>query len=225
MSTAVTRYFVSSIGRKQLIALTGLLLCGFLVSHLLGNILILVGADAFNLYAHKLISLGALLYVAEAGLTAIFALHFVLAIKLTIENRVARGQQRYYVKNRTGRGETIMSATMPYTGLVLLVFLVLHILQFKFGAHYTTTVDGVEMRDLHRLVVEYFQSPLNVAWYVFAMAAAAMHTAHGFQSAFQTFGWNHSVWMPKIKILGYLYAVFVAGGFAFITIMTHVKGA
>lgn len=224
MSSAVTRYFVSSIGRKQLIALTGLLLCGFLVSHLLGNILILVSADAFNLYAYKLTSLGVLLYFVEAILTAIFALHFGLAIKLTIENKVARGQ-KYYVKNRTGRGETIMSATMPYTGLVLLVFVILHILQFKFGAYYETTVDGVVMRDLHKLVVEFFRSPLNVAWYVFAMAAAALHTAHGFQSAFQTFGWNHYVWMPKVKYLGYIYAVSVAGGFALITILTHVRGA
>lgn len=225
MSTAVSRFFVSSIGRKQLIALTGLLLCGFLVGHLLGNFLLLVSADAFNLYAHKLISLGALLYVIEAGLTAVFLLHLGLALKLTIENKIARGPQKYYVKNRTGRGETLMSATMPYTGLILLVFLVLHILQFKFGAYYETTVDGVVMRDLHKLVVEHFQSPLNVAWYVFAMAAAAMHTAHGFQSAFQTFGWNHYVWMPKIKTLGYAYAILVAGGFAFISIMTHVRGA
>lgn len=225
MSTAVTRYFVSSIGRKQLIALTGLLLCGFLVSHMLGNILILVSADAFNLYAHKLISMGVLLYIAEVGLTGIFLLHFGLAVKLTIENKIARGSQKYYVKNRTGRGETLMSATMPYTGLILLVFLITHILHFKFGAYYETTVDGVVMRDLHKLVVEYFQSPLNVAWYVFAMAAAAFHTAHGFQSAFQTFGWNHYVWMPKVKILGYIYAVTVAGGFALITILTHVRGA
>lgn len=224
MSTAVSRYFVSSIGRKQLIALTGLLLCGFLVMHLLGNILILVSADAFNLYAHKLISLGVLLYVAEAGLALIFITHLGLALKVTLENKAARGQ-KYYVKNRTGRGETIMSASMPYTGLILLVFLVLHILQFKFGAYYTTTVDGVEMRDLHRLIVEFFQSPLNVAWYVFAMTAAAVHTAHGFQSAFQTFGWNHNVWMPKIKNIGLVYAIFVGGGFALITIITHVKGA
>lgn len=224
MSTAVSRYFVSSIGRKQLIALTGLLLCGFLVSHLLGNILILIGPEAFNLYAHKLISMGALLYVAEAGLTLVFLVHLGLAMKVTLENKAARGQ-KYYVKNRTGRGETIMSATMPYTGLVLLVFLVLHILQFKYGTYYSTQVDGVEMRDLHRLVVEYFQSPLNVAWYVFAMAAAALHTSHGFQSAFQTFGWNHSVWMPKVKTLGIIYAITVSGGFALISILTHIKGA
>jgi len=225
MSAAVSRYFFSSIGRKQLIATSGLLLCGFLVAHLLGNLTLFIGADAFNLYAHKLMSLGALIYLAEAGLAALFALHFGLAIKLTLENKAARGSQKYYMKTRTGRGETILSATMPYTGLVLLVFLILHLLQFKFGTLYMTQVDGVEMRDLYRTVVEYFQSPLNTAWYVLAMTAAAMHTAHGFQSAFQTFGWNQAVWMPKVRTLGLLYALLVAGGFAAISIFLHVKGA
>jgi succinate dehydrogenase / fumarate reductase cytochrome b subunit len=224
MSVASSRFFASSIGRKQLIAMSGLALCGFLVTHLVGNFLILAGADAFNLYAHKLISLGPVLYVAEAGLAGLFAIHLGLAAKLTLENKAARGQ-KYYVKNRTGRGETFMSATMPYTGLILLVFLVLHILHFKFGAYYSTTVDGVVMRDLHRTVVEYFKSPLNVAWYVFAMCAAALHTSHGFASAFQTFGWTHGKWTPKVKSLGVVYAIVVAGGFALISIMTHVQGA
>ncbi len=224
MATAVSRYFVSSIGRKQLIALSGLALCGFLVSHLLGNILLLVSADAFNLYAFKLTSMGALLYVAEAGLAGLFLLHLLLALKLTWENRVARGQ-KYYVKNRTGRGETIASATMPYTGLILLVFLVLHLIEFKFGAYYETQVDGVTMRDLHRTVVEYFASPLKTAWYVFAMAAAALHTSHGFASAFQTFGWNHPAWMPKVKSLSIIYALGVGGGFALLAVLLHVKGA
>jgi succinate dehydrogenase / fumarate reductase, cytochrome b subunit len=224
MSAAITRYFCSSIGRKQLVALTGLLLCGFLVTHLLGNFLLLVSSDAFNIYAHKLISMGPLLYVAEAGLAAVFLTHLGLAMKLTYENKVARGQ-KYYVKNRTGRGETLLSATMPYTGLILLVFLVLHILQFKFGPYYSVQVDGVAMRDLYRTVVEYFASPLNTAWYVFAMLAAAMHTAHGFSSAFQSFGWSHPLWMPKVKTLGVIYAITVGGGFALISILLHVKGA
>ncbi|MBY0518185.1 MAG: succinate dehydrogenase cytochrome b subunit [Bacteriovoracaceae bacterium] len=224
MSAAVSRYFSSSIGRKQLIALSGLLLCGFLVTHLLGNFLLLVGAEAFNLYAHKLISMGPLLYVAEAGLAGLFVLHLGLAIKLTIENKVARGQ-KYYVKNRTGRGETIMSASMPYTGLILLAFLISHLIHFKFGPHYSTDINGVIVRDLYKTVVEFFRSPLNTAWYVISMAAAALHTSHGFSSAFQSFGFNHGTWTPKVKLLGVVYAIFVAGGFALISVLLHVKGA
>jgi len=224
MTSAVNHYFCSSIGRKQLIALTGLLLCGFLVGHLTGNFLLLVGPDAFNLYGHKLASLGVLLYAVEAVLTIIFLVHLGLAIKLTLENKKARGQQNYLMKVRTGRGTTFMSQTMPYTGFVLFVFIVLHLMNLKFGAHYTTVVDGVEMRDLYKVTMEYLSQPLNVAWYVFSMVCAALHTAHGFGSAFQTFGLNHPKFFPKIKVLSLLYALFVGGGFSFIAVWAYLKG-
>ncbi|HXH31013.1 MAG TPA: succinate dehydrogenase cytochrome b subunit [Bacteriovoracaceae bacterium] len=222
MTSAVNHYFCSSIGRKQLVAITGLALCGFLVGHLSGNFLLLVGPDTFNLYGHKLVSLGAGLYVIEAGLALTFLVHLGLAFKITLENYRARG--KYTVKKRTGRGTTIMSATMPYTGLILLVFLILHLLNLKFGADYKTTVGGEEMRDLYRLTMEYFQSPLNVFWYVFAMLAAAMHTAHGFASAFQSLGLNHGKYYPKIKAISYLYAFFIGGGFAFLAVWAYLKG-
>ena len=222
VTSAVNHYLRSSIGRKHLVAITGLLLCGFLVGHLSGNLLLIVGPDAFNLYAHKLTSLGAALYVIEAGLAGIFLLHLFLAIKLNIENKKAGG--KYQVKKWTGRGITFMSATMPYTGFVLLVFLILHLRSLKFGTYYTTIVDGVEMRDLYKTTLEYFQNPMNVAWYVFAMVCAGLHTAHGFASAFQSLGLNHPKYYPKIKIVSYLYAIVVGGGFALLSIWAYMKG-
>lgn len=222
MTSAVNHYFRSSIGRKHLVAITGLLLCGFLVGHLSGNLLLLVGPEAFNIYAHKLTSLGALLYVIEGGLAFIFILHLYLAFRLNLENYHARG--KYAVKKRTGRGTTFMSATMPYTGLVLLVFLILHLMNLKFGSNYPVAVDGVPMRDIYRTTMEYFQSPVNVAWYVFAMACAAIHTAHGVSSAFQSLGLNHGKYYPKIKIASYLYAIVVGGGFAFLSVWAYMKG-
>lgn len=225
MAAAVNHYFGSSIGRKQLVAVTGLLLCGFLVSHLAGNFLLVVGPDAFNLYAYKLFSLGGLLYVIEGVLALIFLMHLGLAIKLNIENVQARGgAKRYAVKRNTGRGTTFMSQTMPWTGLILLIFTILHLKNLKFGTHYTTVVDGVEMRDLSRTTFEYFQSLTAVIWYVFAMTAAALHTAHGFSSAFQSMGWNHGKYFKNVKRVGYLYAVVVAGGFAGLAIYCHMKG-
>lgn len=225
MTAAVSHYFSSSIGRKQLIALTGLALCGFLVGHLSGNFLLLMGADAFNIYAHKLTSLGALLYVIEGGLLVVFALHMGLAIKLNLENLKARGgSKRYAKKVNTGRGTTFMSQTMPYTGLVLLIFIILHLMNLKFGTYYTTTVDGVQMRDLYKTTIEYFQNIGNVIWYVVAMVCAALHTAHGFSSAFQSMGWNHPKYYKNVKRLGYLYAVLVGGGFAFLSVWCHMKG-
>lgn len=223
VTAAVNHYFRSSIGRKQLVAITGLLLCGFLVSHLTGNLLLLVSSDAFNLYAHKLASLGGLLYVIEGVLAVIFALHLGLAIKLNIENAKSRG--KYNMKTKTGRGTTFMSQTMPITGLILLAFLISHLMNLKFGTYYETTIDGVVMRDLTKTTIEYFQSVGAVIWYVVAMAAAGLHTAHGFASAFQSMGWNHGKYMKNVKRLGYLYAIVIAGGFAFLAIWCHVKGA
>lgn len=223
VTTYVNHYFRSSIGRKQLVAITGLLLCGFLVSHLSGNLLLLVSSDAFNLYAHKLASLGSLLYVIEGALTVIFAIHLGLAIKLTFENMKSRG--KYQMKTRTGRGTTIMSQTMPYTGLVLLVFIILHLKNLKFGSYYETTIDGVVMRDLTKTTMEYFSSVGAVIWYVVAMTCAALHTAHGFASAFQSMGWNHGKYFKNVKRLGYLYAIVIAGGFALLSIWCHLKGA
>lgn len=225
MTTAARHYLCSSIGRKQLVAVTGLLLCGFLVSHLLGNFLLLMGADAFNLYAYKLMSLGGLLYLAEVGLAVIFLLHLYLAIKLNIENVKARGGvKRYEKKKNTGRGSTFMSLTMPYTGVVLLIFIILHINALKLGTHYEVLVDGTAMRDMYRTTIEYFQNVWNVVWYVFAMSCAALHTSHGFASAFQSMGWNHPKYYRKLEIAGYLYALFIGGGFAFLSVWCHLKG-
>lgn len=222
VTSAVNHYFRSSIGRKQLVAITGLLLCGFLVSHLSGNLLLMVSSDAFNLYAHKLASLGGLLYVLEGGLAFVFMLHLGLALKLNLENLGSRG--KYAKKSWTGRGTNFMSATMPWTGLILLVFLILHLMNLKFGSYYMTVVDGVEMRDLTRTTMEYFQSLGNTIWYVVAMTAAALHTAHGFASAFQSMGWNHAKYFKNVKRLGYLYAIVIAGGFALLSVWCHLKG-
>ncbi len=222
MTGAVNHYFRSSIGRKHLVAITGLLLCGFLLGHLSGNLLLLVGPDAFNLYAHKLVSLGPLLYVIEAGLGLVFFLHLYLAITLNIENARSRG--KYQLKKWTGRGTNFMSASMPYTGVVLLIFIILHLLSLKFGTVYPTQVDGVAMRDLYRTTIEYFSKPINVLWYVFSMACAGLHTAHGFASAFQSLGLNFPKYYPKIKILSYLYAMVIAGGFAFLSVWCYMKG-
>lgn len=224
MSTAASHYFCSSIGRKQLMATTGLLLCGFLITHLLGNFALLVGPDAFNLYAHKLMSMKPFIYVAEIGLAGLFLMHLSLAIKLELENKKARGDARYYMKVKTGKGATLMSSTMPYTGMVLFIFLISHLIHFKYGAYYETTVDGVVMRDLYKVCMEYFANPVGVAWYVLAMICAGLHTAHGFSSAFQSFGWNSPKYFPCTKKLGYIYAISVAGGFAFISIWAHLKG-
>lgn len=219
----VKNYFSSSIGKKQVMALTGLGLSGFTVSHLLGNFLIYVGPEAFNLYGHKLTTNPAI-YIAEAGLSLLFLVHMGLAIRLTIENHSAR-PQKYYMKTKTGRGATFASSTMVYTGMIMLAFIISHLLHFKFGAVYKATYNGVEMRDLHRLVMETFTNPGYVIWYIISMIAIGIHLSHGIQSTFQSFGMNHPKYTPLIEKIGTAIAIFVAVGFSSIPIWAFVQGA
>lgn len=212
----------SSIGKKQIMGVTGLLLCGFLLTHLIGNFTLFVGPDAFNKYSHTLTS-NPLIYFAEAVLVGIFMSHILMAIKLIIENKKAR-PVAYYMRTTSGRGATFASSTMPYTGMIALIFLVIHILGLKYGTHYTTIVGGVEMRDIYRTTIEYFQDPLHVGGYLVAMIALGIHTSHGFWSAFQSLGFNHPKYMPKIICTSKLFGFVVAVGFSSFPIFCYLQG-
>lgn len=213
---------LSSIGQKQIMAVTGLLLCGFLVTHMLGNYTLFIGPDAFNKYSHALIS-NPLIYLAEVALGSLFVAHIVMAFKVIYENKKAR-PVAYYSYNKSGRGGTFASATMAYTGLIALVFLVFHILGLKFGTHYTTNIGGVEMRDIYKTTIEYFQSPMNIGGYIIAMTALGIHTSHGFWSAFQTLGANHPKYMPKIQLASTLFGFIITIGFSVLPIFCYYQG-
>ena len=212
----------SSIISKQIIALTGLLLCGFLVTHLLGNFLLFLGPQAFNLYAHKLTSTP-LIYGAEVLLALIFLIHLGLALKLNVENIIARGQ-RYSLKQKTGRGATLASSTMPYTGIIILIFAILHIKALKFGPVYYATYDGIEIRDLFKTCLEYFSHPLPVIWYVFSMMVVSVHTYHGLWSAFQSLGCHHPKYTPILKMISQAYALCMGIGFSLLPIYCYIEG-
>lgn len=222
MIQRLQQYLSSSIGKKNLMGLTGLALCGFLVSHLLGNLLILCSAETFNNYGHALIT-NPLIIPAELGLLAVFLMHIGLGMRLAMENKLAR-PKGYHLKVRTGRGESLASATMPLTGLIILVFLVLHLLHFKWGTNYSVTYGGVEMRDLHRLVMELFSSPGYVAWYVFCMIVLGFHVSHGLPSAFQSLGLNHPRYFPPLKCLGKLFGLAMTVGYSVIPIWCYLQG-
>ena len=213
----------SSIIKKQIMATTGLLLCGFLISHLLGNCLIYLGANTFNNYAHTLTS-NPMIYPAEAILLIIFFTHVFLAIKLTMENKAAR-PQKYSVVQKTGRGATIASSTMPYTGVIVLIFLIKHLLDFKYGPIYMTQINGVEVRDLYKTIINYFQSPLNVAQYIFCMLILSLHIGHGVWSAFQSFGINHSKYNCCIKLGSKCFALIIFFGYSALPIFCYFQGS
>jgi succinate dehydrogenase / fumarate reductase cytochrome b subunit len=222
MSNTLSITFQSSVVKKQLVGITGLLLCGFLVSHLIGNFLLFIGPEAFNKYGHALTS-NPLIYVAEAGLLVLFLVHLGLALKVTIQNKQAR-PTKYYMKTKTGRGANFASSSMPYTGIILLAFIIFHLQGIKFGTYYEVTYDGVVMRDLFKLTFEKFSSLPYVIFYVISMIAMAIHVSHGFWSAFQSIGFWHNKYTPFLRKTAFAYAFFVGVGFSTLPIYCYLTG-
>ena len=233
-------YLTSTIGKKLLVGVAGLGLSLFVLVHMLGNLLIFFGPEAFNKYAHTLTS-SPFIYVAEVGLISIFLLHVVLAIVLTIYNNAAKGSRyaksatgtsasfgsRYaksatgtsasfgsrYAKSATRTSASFASRTMQYQGIVIFAFLIYHLITFKFGPHYEITYGDIVMRDIFTLVVESFQNPIVVAGYIFTLVLLCMHLSHGLASSLQTLGLSGEKYDDKIKLTGHAYAAFVTLGF------------
>ena len=198
----------SSIGKKLMMAVTGLSFIGFLAGHLAGNLTIYGGGDAFNSYAEHLHSLGILVNVAEVVLLSLFTVHVLCGLLLFWQNNTARPLG--YSVNRNPGGKTIGSATMPYTGLFLLAVIVCHLATFHVVDKTNTTI--------FQIVSTAFQNPVYVGVYVLAMVVVALHVSHGFWSLFQTFGLNHPKYMPAINAGGWILSVVFALGFGFLPI-------
>ncbi|MCB0304007.1 MAG: succinate dehydrogenase cytochrome b subunit [Calditrichaeota bacterium] len=214
-SQSISAAYRMTVAKKVLMALSGLFLVLFVIIHMVGNLSFLLGgADAFNKYSHTLISLGPLLYVVEAGLVLAFVVHAWNGISISLDNSRAR-PVKYRMLKSAGKPskKTISSTTMIYTGLILLVFVIIHVKTFKYGPYYSTMVNGVEMRDLYRLVVEVFKQPLYTFGYLFTMLLLGYHLRHGFWSAFQSLGTNHPKYSGAIYTIGIAIAVIVAFGF------------
>lgn len=209
-----TRLFSSSVGMKLAIGLTGLAMVAFLVEHMAGNLLVLVGPAAYNAYADLLIS-NPFVIPAELGLVAILVIHVYKAVRNYGANRAAR-PTRYQLKRSAGHTsrKSAASTSMIVTGSVIVVFLILHLRTFKYGPHYL--VSGTEIRDLHRLVVEVFQQPAYVAFYVLCMVLVGMHLHHGVASAFQSLGVDGPRATPRVLAVGKGLAVIIGAGFALI---------
>ena len=207
-------FLSSTVGTKILIAITGLAMFVFLIAHMAANLLLFVGPEAYNGYSHKLITNPAI-YLAEAGLVALFAIHVFKALTNWAKNRGAR-PATYEKKTWAGHTsrKTVASSTMIYSGVVVFVFVLLHLKTFKFGPWYEVTHDGANMRDLYTLVLEIFRSPLYVAGYTVAMALVFLHLRHGVSSAFQSLGVNHPGYNRLFLAFGYVVAVVLGMGFA-----------
>jgi succinate dehydrogenase / fumarate reductase cytochrome b subunit len=195
--------FRSSIGKKLLMAVTGLSFIAFLVAHLAGNLTLYAGGAAFNAYAEKLHSLGPVLTVFELGLLALALIHVTTGITLYIQNYRARSVP--YEKDEAAGGRTLSSLTMPYTGFIILGFVVFHLINFSF-------VDKSD-RTIFEIVSTAFASPVYMIIYVIVMIIVALHVRHGFWSAFQTLGANHPKYMPALMVLSVIVGAIIGVGF------------
>ena len=219
--------FRSPIGKKLLTGVTGLGLVVFVIAHMLGNLSYLSGNDdAYNAYAEKLASFGPLLYLAEIGLLALVVVHAVIGVNIYVRKRMARprGYAKYRSAGRPSR-MTLSSRTMIVTGIVLLVFLVFHLITFKFGPGmaegYVAMVDGAEVRDLKRLMTEKFQEPLYAFGYTGMMALLGFHLRHGVWSAFQSVGWMNAKATSLVYAIGVGLAVLLFVGFSVVPIYIY----
>lgn len=191
--------------------LSGFVWVGFVMAHMLGNLLLFVGADAYNSYSHALIS-GNIIYVAEGALILSLLSHIFMGLRLTLKNRNAK-RSRYHAQAKGEKKTTWASRTMILHGSIILFFVVYHLITFKFGSYYETTVHGIVMRDIYKLVVEVFANPAYVVGYIFCLLLLMAHLSHGVSSLFQSFGLNSRAHDKKIKLLGFIYSLIVGLGF------------
>lgn len=186
LSRSICAFWQSSIGRKVIVAITGLMMVLFLVGHLSGNLLVFVSPEAYNDYAKFLHDLlhGAGVWIARIGLLVALALHVAATISLTIENRKARPG---YAKENTVQA-TKSSRLMAWSGTTVLVFIVFHILQYTARVTDDTLYQLGKGDDVYAMVIAGFQDPLVSIFYIIALTLLCSHLSHGIGSIFQTLG-------------------------------------
>jgi succinate dehydrogenase / fumarate reductase cytochrome b subunit len=205
------RLFSDSIGRKAVMAITGLFMVLFVVGHLLGNLTIFAGPNGLNAYAAKLHELAPVVWGTRIVMLVSVVLHAVLGIQMSTENSAAKPTK--YAVDRHLRA-TFSSKTMIWTGVILAAFIVYHLLHFTFRVTPNLVIGWDELNrfDVYTMVVSSLKSTLIAAIYVVAMVALFLHLSHGIQSTFQTLGLSNSKLLPRYGTLGKVAsAIFLIG--------------
>ncbi len=226
-----TKYrFWSTLGRKIVTGITGIGLVIFIIEHLIGNLLLLSSnPHYYNAYAYNLLSWGVLLYTIEIILLLFFLFHIAGGVSVYLRKRHARPQKyvKYQSIGKPSR-QTISSKTMIWTGILLIIFIIFHLITFKYNpslsTEYVTMVDGHKAHDFYHLVYNTFQSPWMTLWYVIIMILLGYHLRHGFWSMFQSLGAMNTRLIPVIYTLGVVIAILIAFGFLIIPIWIHFAG-
>ena len=202
-------FLSSSVGRKVVMSLSGLFLITFLLVHLGVNLTLFIGSETFNGASHFMAT-NPIIQVMQYVLAAGFIFHIAMGIKLELKNRASRPIK--YAKNNAAANSGWASRNMIYTGILILLFIILHLKDFfvkiKFG----------EVHDDYQLVTQLFKNPIYVLIYVIAFLLLGIHLSHGFQSAFTSVGARAPKYLKCVKNLGMLFSYFIALGFSIIAI-------
>lgn len=215
----LSRSLSSSIGKKFIMALTGICLMLFLIVHLLNNLFLFLGPELFDANVKNLEAIKPLIRVVEVILVIIFGGHIYNGIRLWLENKKANPVK--YAVDASKENSTVSSRTMAVTGSLILIFLVAHISKFWVAFNFQEKVPGVEYH-YYDIVADAFANPFVSIFYVACMVLLGFHLNHGFQSAFQTFGWTHKKYTPLVELIGKLFSFFLAAGFASVPIYFYI---
>jgi succinate dehydrogenase / fumarate reductase cytochrome b subunit len=208
----VRNFWQSQVGKKIVMAVTGLIGVGFVVGHMVGNLQVFQGPEKINAYAHFLHeTMGELLWPVRAVLLAAVILHVAAAVQLTRQKQAARPGRQGYVKWEP-QISTFASRTIRWGGALLLVWLVFHILHFTLRAPFIA--EGYSETDVYGNIVKGFSNPLISAFYVVSMGALALHLFHGAWSSFRTLGLSRPKPRPTARSVATLLAAVVSLGFA-----------
>jgi succinate dehydrogenase / fumarate reductase cytochrome b subunit len=217
----MSNFFTSSLGKKLIMSLAGLFLCAFLVVHLGINLLLLSSdqGEAFRIGV-EFMTTNILIRIMEFVLFGGFLLHIIYGVILQIKNWMAR-PQGYAVSNNSQT--SFFSKYMIHTGLIIFVFLAIHLANFYFvklgwtnAPQGNNAVEG--SHDFYNMAINLFTTPGYSIFYIICMAFLSFHLLHAFQSAFQTMGVNHKKYSPIVDWVGKIYAIAVPAGFAVIPI-------
>jgi len=205
--TAFSPFYRSSVGKKMIVAVTGIVLIAFVIGHLLGNLQIFLGPDWVNSYAEHLRALGVFLWVIRIFLLGNVLLHIFYTISLAIENRRARPVD--YAKRNHVKA-SFASRHMVVSGLVVFAFIIFHLLHFtarKFNPRFPLLqADPLNHNDVYSMMVYGFQNPVVSGFYILAMFLLFLHLSHGSSSFFQSLGFNNQKLAPRLALGGRIFA-------------------
>ena len=216
--------FKTSVARKVAMALSALFLILFLIIHLAVNLTSVISENTFNELSHFMGTNPLIQFAMQPVLLAGVIFHFVMGFVLEIQNKRARGSEKYYAYNG-GANSSWMSRNMIITGVMILLFLGLHLWDFWVGEmnyKYIQFNEPNPTRYYHELI-EKFHDPLRVGMYVLCFVFLCLHLLHGFQSAFQSMGWKDDARKKLISLVGNWYSYIICGGFIFIALFHYIK--